>query len=111
MIERIRTRVRFVFTLLCLILFSRSYSQNFYKEDIIQEIKIYFSYSNWDYRLDTAKAGKEDYILAEYCLVNGVRFDSVGVKYKGNSSYNTSQVKNPLHLKLDWVKDNQEYDT
>jgi hypothetical protein len=49
----------------------------------IQEIKIYFDYDNWDYRLDTAKAGKEDYILAKSCLINGVLFDSVGVKYKG----------------------------
>lgn len=81
---------------------------DFYKVENIQDFSIVFGYDNWDYRLDTAKAGKENYILAEYCIINGVRFDSVGVKYKGNSSYNASRVKNPLHIKLDFVK-NQNY--
>ncbi len=84
-------------------------AQDFYNEDSIQLIKIYFDYQDWDYRLDTAKAGKENYILARYCTVNGQRFDSVGVKYKGNSSYRNTQVKNPLHIKLDWTISNQEY--
>ncbi len=87
----------------------RATGQDFYKKDAIQEIKIYFSYSDWDYRLDTAKAGKENYILAEYCIINGQRFDSIGVKYKGNSSYRSNQVKNPLHLKLDWINESQDY--
>ena len=84
-------------------------NENFYDIKKVQEIKIYFDYENWDYRLDTAKAGKEEYILAKYCLINGVKFDSVGVKYKGNSSYRNTNVKNPLHIKLDWVLDNQDY--
>ena len=43
------------------------------------------------------------------CLeINGVQFDSVGVKYKGNSSYNPANVKNPLHIELDHFK-NQDY--
>lgn len=84
-------------------------NSDFYDIHEIQEIKIYFDYDNWDYRLDTAKAGKEDYILAKSCLINGVLFDSVGVKYKGNSSYRNTYVKNPLHIKLDWVLDKQDY--
>ncbi|MBK7302759.1 MAG: hypothetical protein IPI90_05805 [Saprospiraceae bacterium] len=68
-------------------------NENFYDIKKVQEIKIYFDYENWDYRLDTAKAGKEEYILAKYCLINGVKFDSVGVKYKGNSSYRNTNVK------------------
>ena len=81
----------------------------FYDESKIQEIKLVFSYSNWDYRLDTAKAGKEDYILATSCTINGQTFDSVGVKYKGNSSYRSTNAKNPLHIELDWKKENQDY--
>ena len=51
--------------------------------------------------MDTAKAGSEAYLMANWVKVNGVRFDSVGVKYKGNSSYSSSRVKNPLHIALD----------
>lgn len=82
---------------------------DFYDLQKIQEIKIQFGYDNWDYRLDTAKAGKENYLVAEYCTINGVRFDSVGVKYKGNSSYRDINKKNPLHIKLNFVKEEQEY--
>ncbi len=96
-----------LFLLPVCITFSKA-QDDFYKVENIQDFSIVFGYDNWDYRLDTAKAGKENYILAEYCLINGVRFDSVGVKYKGNSSYNASRVKNPLHIKLDFVK-NQNY--
>ncbi len=58
--------------------------------------------------LDTAKAGTESYIMAKSILINGVAFDSVGVKYKGNSTYNANQNKNPFHLELDTYK-NQDY--
>ncbi|MEN9995104.1 MAG: hypothetical protein RL762_1761 [Bacteroidota bacterium] len=73
---------------------------DFYDNSQIQAIHIYFSQSNWDYQLDTAKAGAESFILADSVVINGVKFLSVGVKYKGNSSYNASEVKNPLHISL-----------
>ena len=37
--------------------------------------------------MQAEKNGDENYIIAAWCKVNGVQFDSVGVKYKGNSSY------------------------
>jgi spore coat protein CotH len=43
--------------------------------------------------------------MAKSVEVNGTLFDSVGVKYKGNSSYNANQVKNPFHIELDTYKD------
>ena len=72
---------RYYLSLIPILLLSAVSAQDYYRQDSIQEVKIYFGYTNWDYRLDTAKAGNEDYILASYCLINGVRFDSVGVKY------------------------------
>lgn len=83
-------------------------AQTFYDINTIQKIDITFSQSNWDYQLDTAKAGADGYVMAQTVLINGVLFDSVGVKYKGNSSYNPSNNKNPLHIELDSYK-NQSY--
>ena len=80
----------------------------FYDPAAIQKIEIQFAQSNWDYILDTAKAGAEGYLMAQWVKVNGVRFDSAGVKYKGNSSYAPSRTKNPFHIKLDKYK-NQNY--
>ncbi|MBP7272225.1 MAG: CotH kinase family protein [Saprospiraceae bacterium] len=85
-------------------------AQSFYDINTIQEIQLTFPFTNWDYRLDTAYSGSEGYILATSCVINGVPFDSVGVKYKGNSSYSANNAKNPLHIDLGWIKTNQDYD-
>ena len=57
---------------------------------------------------NTAKAGAESYIMAQKVIINGIAFDSVGVKYKGNSTYRATQIKNPFHIELDTYKD-QDY--
>lgn len=87
---------------------SVSFAQNFYSIDTIQKIEISFSQPNWDYILDTAKQGTDSYSMASWVKINGVMFDSAGVKYKGNSSYNPNNAKNPLHIELDHFK-NQDY--
>lgn len=88
-----------LFSLLLAVDFAQGQS-NFYDTSQIQSIHIYFSVPNWDYRLDTAKAGTDSFLTADSVLINGSKFLSVGVKYKGNSSYNASQAKNPLHISL-----------
>ena len=89
--------------LFSLLLFSVSQisAQSFYDINTIQEIKIYFGYNDWDYRMDTAIAGSEGYIPADSVIINGTVFENCGVKYKGNSSYAANRTKNPLHIKLD----------
>lgn len=84
------------------------FSQSFYNLNTLQKIEISFYQSNWDYILDTAKAGKDGYLIAKWVKINGVQFDSAGVKFKGNSSYNVNNNKNPFHIELDHVK-NQDY--
>jgi hypothetical protein len=86
----------------------RSYAQDFYDLSTIQTIEISFSQSNWDALLDAEKATTENYIMADSVVINGVMFDSVGVKYKGNSTYNANQNKNPFHIELDTYK-SQDY--
>lgn len=94
----------FLLTLIIEMTFNTVYSQNFYAIDSIQKIEITFSQSNWDYILDTAKQGSDTYTMATSVIINGEQFDSVGVKYKGNSSYNSTNAKNPLHIELDHFK-------
>ena len=86
-----------------------SFAQDFYNLETIQTIEITFAQSNWDALLDAEYSGDGDYIMAQSVTINGELFDSVGVKYKGNSSYNANQVKNPWHIELDTYKDH-EYD-
>ncbi len=84
-----------------------SFGQDFYDLNSVQTIELTFSQSNWDQLLDNAYATTGDYILAESVSINGEVFDSVGVKYKGNSTYQANQVKNPFHIELDTYKDHQ----
>ena len=77
----------------------------FYNTNLIQTIELYFPDSAWDYKLDTAKAGMDKELMAKWVRINGVYFDSVGVKYKGSSSYDSSYAKNPLHIELNTFKD------
>lgn len=94
---------------LFLFLFNVAGAQTFYDINTIQQINIHFSQPNWDYQMDTAKEGSEGYILADWVEINGSVFDSVGVKYKGNSSYDSTYIKNPLHIALDEFRD-QSYE-
>jgi hypothetical protein len=98
----------------CLLLISCSVSlnaQSLYDLSRIQEIKITFPFSNWDQKLDSLHAVDSDArLIATKVELNGVVFDSVGIRYKGNSSYNAMRNKNPFNIKLDYIKDNQKYD-
>ena len=69
--------------------FKPLFAQDFYDIQTIQEVKLYFHQSNWDALLDQLKASDEEaYLLADSVNINGELFDSIGVKYKGNSTYN-----------------------
>lgn len=81
--------------------------QDFYDLNTVQTIEITFAESNWDALLDAEKSGNENYILAQSISINGEVFDSIGVKYKGNSTYNANQRKNPFHIELDTYKDHK----
>ncbi len=88
---------------------SSLFGQDFYDITKIQEIKIYFTQSNWNSLLVTAAASTaEPYTVCQKVVINGTTFDSVGVKYKGNSSFSATRIKNPWHIELDNVKD-QDY--
>lgn len=84
------------------------WSQNFYDTNTIQDIRIVFAESNWDALLDAQASSTEDYIPAQSVTINGTVFNNVGVKYKGNSTYNANRVKNPFHIELDTYQ-NQDY--
>ena len=99
---------RLTSALVLLLLCTSAYSQDLYDLNTIQSIEIVFAQSNWDQLLDAEKAGNDGYIMASSVTINGTTFDSVGVKYKGNSTYSANQVKNPFHIELDTYKD-QDY--
>lgn len=85
-------------------------AQDFYDIGTIQDIHLQFSQSNWDAILDSlSNANSPNRLVAQYIIINGVQFDSVGVKYKGNSSNQPNNTKNPFNIDLDYVINGQDY--
>ncbi len=85
-----------------------SQAQNLYELSDIQTIELQFEQSNWQNLLEQYYAQGQGQRLLATAIINGISFDSVGVRYKGNSSYNPTFPKKPLNIKLDYVL-NQDY--
>lgn len=99
---------KYLFALLVLVgMTSIISSQNFYDINTINTIEVTFEESNWDQILDQYYAAGDEERLVGSVSVNGQVFDSAGIRYKGNSTYNANQVKNPLNIKLDHIIDDQ----
>jgi len=93
----------FLYLLLC-ISFFRSDAQGLYDLAHITEIRISFVENNWDQIMDANYSNDLDERLIGTVSINGIVMDSCGMQFKGNSTYNPSNAKNPLNIKLDHVK-------
>jgi hypothetical protein len=96
---------RILYLFLCCCLTTLASAQDFYNNSI-QEVRVELPYKNYDYKLDSLKKANPEARLTGYALVNGARFDSVGIRYKGNSSYFRSRKetyrKLPVNIRLDY---------
>lgn len=94
-------------------LFSFSFSvssQEMYDVNSVTSIKLYFSQPDWNSQLvDFYLDDLDERLLADSVVINGSVKDSVGVKYKGNSTFDENSAKNPINIALDYIQGNQDY--
>ena len=65
-----------------------SFSQDVFDVGV-RNIEIFFSEPNWDDTLDVYYANDiGERLVADSILIDGIADQNVGIKYKGNSSYN-----------------------
>tara|TARA_B100001093_G_scaffold519304_1_gene607683 strand:- start:6653 stop:8920 length:2268 start_codon:yes stop_codon:yes gene_type:complete len=83
--------------------------QNFYQIESVKEIKFYFSQPNWKHILDSLYVLGDEQRLTGHIEIDGTQYDSVGIRYKGYSSVNITQTKNPFNVKLDYIIEDQEH--
>jgi len=84
-----------------------SFSQDVFDVGV-RNIEIFFSQTNWDDSLDIYYAnGLGERLKADSILIDGIADQNVGIKYKGNSSYNVNNTKNPMNIKLDYINNGQ----
>ncbi len=82
----------------------------FYSQGHIAEVRLYFSQAGWRHRLDSlflATQGTER-MLADISI-DGHYLKNVGVRYKGFSSWNEGEIKNPFNIELDYTLKNQNH--
>ncbi|MEM6726154.1 MAG: CotH kinase family protein, partial [Bacteroidota bacterium] len=86
---------------------------DFYATDEIQTIEIEFEQSNWRVLLDSLKANNAEARLEATVHINGQKFNRAGIRFKGNSSYNSALrdglIKLPFNIKLDYFDRSANY--
>jgi hypothetical protein len=80
-------------------------AQSLYDNTTIHELRMEFYYPAWKDSL-VAHVPTETDIPARL-TVNGIVLDSIGVRYKGNSSYNVPSEKKPFNLSIDAYREDQ----
>ncbi|MFT4600889.1 MAG: hypothetical protein ACI857_001066 [Arenicella sp.] len=91
-----------------------SQAQGMFDINFINDINIDFYDTNWDFRLDslaalTAGTGSGTGRILADITINGCKFDSCGVRYKGNSSQDANSDKNPFNIDLNYIIAGQEF--
>ena len=89
------------------------FAQNFYDSGSIRNINIQFKTPKWDKILDSLMTDGQGKRLSATVSIDGKSYSKVGVRYKGNSSYNNvrnqQKVKLPLNLESDNEIKNQHF--
>ena len=83
-------------------------STGFYDEGVIQQINLQFAQGNYWTQLTNNYASKTD--LAATMTVNGVKYNNVGVRFKGQTSYQGARNadKKSFNLSTDFVNPDQK---
>jgi len=93
------TRLAFILALLCTPLSSQA--PDLYDETVLRTLELTFQQSDWYQQLQANYSSQTD-LMADL-EVNGVVYPSVGVRFRGYSSYNSigSSQKKPFNISLD----------
>jgi CotH kinase protein len=95
----------YISTLFLIFCSTFTFAQNLYNPMSIKEIRLSFNEKNWDKYLDSVKKAGSESRLKGSLTIDGQRFENVGVRYKGNSSYFGTRKKGnnklPFNIRLD----------
>ncbi len=84
-------------------------SQELYDPEHIAKIELTFVEEDWQYPLHYYHSLKKGQRHIGQLMIDGEAFDSVGVRFKGFSSYSRKNAKNPLNIKIDHIQKKADY--
>ena len=100
------------FVFVC-IFFTFSSAQDLFDLNTVRELRVTFKDKNWDKKLDSLHKLGNEFRLIGNLKIDGVSYDSVGIRYKGNSSYNNVRAQNlsklPFNIKASEVRPKQRF--
>jgi hypothetical protein len=83
------------------------HDEGFYGQNIIQDVELEFLQSNYWQLLENNYDSGTD--LLATCWINGVQYDSVGVRFKGATSYfQNNTEKKSFNITLDYIIEGQD---
>jgi hypothetical protein len=96
---------KFTLLTICLLMvYTNISAQIFYNTTGIRDVRLTFPNDDWDRFLDSSKRSGSEARLTGTLMLEGQKFEKVGVRYKGNSSYFGSRKRSvkklPLNIKL-----------
>ena len=107
----INFKIFFLLLQFILLIYSNLNSQeDFYDISKIREIRIEFNDQNWKSTMDSLfSVGDNESRIKADVIVDGYRYKECGIRYKGFSSWNADELKNPFNINLDYTFKNQNH--
>lgn len=78
--------------------------------DKIQDVRISFSESNWQYILDSLRFNGDDLHAASTVRINGRSFSGAGVRFRDGRSHSPGQARSSMDIHLDFSEAEATYD-
>ena len=104
---------KIIFILFIIFKVSFLQAQDLFDLASVREIKVTFKEKNWDVKLDSLHKLGNEFRLIGSVKIDGILYDSVGIRYKGNSSYNNVRAQNlsklPFNIKASEVRPLQRF--
>lgn len=108
--EHIVTKTCLLIGALTIIVGTSISQEDFYDITQVREVKIYFSQDDWKYQLDSLFSSGDSYTRIQADVeIDGEMYPDCGVRYKGFSSWNADEAKNPFNISLDYTYANQNH--
>ena len=84
--------------------------ENFYDPGVVHEIRVRFAEPDWQKILDSlfTIVGDKGKLIGDV-TIDGHIYRSAGIRYKGYSSYNANEIKNPFNIDLNYTITGQNH--
>ncbi len=76
--------------------------RDFFDKNTVGEIRLNLPSEKWNETLDSMRLYGEGMLVGSV-IIDGVSYEGVGVRFRGNNSYQLGLKRNPFHIKLNYT--------